>query len=143
MQPTVQTSVASEDVIYVQDLVKSAKGSLKAWAAIDAVGSSEWHRAFANIGGHEGAGPLLFLASLDSNGDGIVSAQEVEAFQENAKQLVESCHNFCLNLGLVAALILSIVYPICALSCRPKALIPNLMQQLLMLSDTPALLAFK
>ena len=67
--------------------------------------------AVRRLGGCEQACTLLTLASLDTDGDGRLRESEYERYKEVGAQLVESTKNFHLNAGVVAALVLSVVFP--------------------------------
>lgn len=45
------------------------------------------------------------------NGDGTISPEEVQRYKDQSKKLVDAVLSFTLNNGVVAALLLSIVYP--------------------------------
>ena len=57
------------------------------------------------------AGPLLVLASLDKNSDGIICPEELALYREEGQRMVDNTLAQLLNLGVVAALLMSIVYP--------------------------------
>ena len=59
----------------------------------------------------EQAGPLLVLASLDKNSDGIICPEELALYREEGQRMVDNTLAQLLNLGVVAALLMSIVYP--------------------------------
>ena len=59
----------------------------------------------------EQAGPLLVLASLAKNSDGIICPEELALYREEGQRMVDNTLAQLLNLGVVAALLMSIVYP--------------------------------
>ena len=63
-----------------------------------------------SLGGCERACTLLALADLDVDGDGQLSEGELERFHQIGGQIVESAKSFHLNAGVVAALVLSVVF---------------------------------
>jgi hypothetical protein len=65
-------------------------------------------RPVASLGGSANACTLLALAGLDADGDGDWSASDVET----SKGLVEATKDAQLNAGVVAALVLSILFPL-------------------------------
>lgn len=66
--------------------------------------------AVGALGGCERACTLAALASLDTDGNGKLSKDEYERYVTVGGALVESTKNFHLNAGVVAALVLSVVY---------------------------------
>ena len=52
----------------------------------------------------------LSLALMDKDGDGVISQEEKD---ETTQKMVDECNNLLVNLGVVGALILSIVFPMC------------------------------
>lgn len=62
------------------------------------------------LGGPEPACIHYMLASLDSDGNGKLTPEEFERFKMLGERLVESTKSFHLNAGVVAALVLSVVF---------------------------------
>ena len=62
-------------------------------------------------GGHEGLASLIMFARLDRDHSGDIGDEELRDYQESAKMIVDANLNFALNTGVVAALLLSVVYP--------------------------------
>lgn len=64
----------------------------------------------SRLGGPERACIVLQLASLDTDGNGQIAPEEKERYAQLGSQLVESTKSFHLNAGVVAALVLSVVF---------------------------------
>ena len=64
------------------------------------------------LGGCEGVASAVFLASLDANGDGEVGADKLLAYKEKGQKLVDATLALSLNAGVIAALLLSVVFPL-------------------------------
>ena len=58
----------------------------------------------------ESVAQALSLALMDKDGDGVISQEEKD---ETTQKMVDECNNLLVNLGVVGALILSIVFPMC------------------------------
>ena len=77
----------------------------------ECLGRSKSHTHLIQLlGGPEPACILLSLASLDADGNGKLSEHEHERYTQLGERLVESTKNFHLNAGVVAALVLSVVF---------------------------------
>ena len=55
----------------------------------------------------------VMLAAIDVNGDGNVMQEEYEKCEQNSIENINQALGLLLNVGVVAALILSITYPLC------------------------------
>jgi hypothetical protein len=114
----------------VSKLVRNAQDKLITWAQCPAQGAyfcfvpnpmSPFIKAvFGGLGGYEGASMMLKMASLDTDGDGTVDANELDAFEGIAQEAVGMVLGFLTNAGVVAALLLSIVYPLMTQFPPPK-----------------------
>ena len=62
----------------------------------------------------------VVLAKIDADGDGLIPDEEFERYEENAKEHVAGSLNLLLNVGVVAALILSITYPLAIAELTPS-----------------------
>jgi hypothetical protein len=114
----------NEQRILIQDMVKKARNELKPFCdSTDemTLNCGENIRvpmclpkaAFTSskhVGGHPGIGLRLSMAYFDEDESGQVDNIEVEKFREVAQTLVENSLNQYLNCGVVAALMISIVY---------------------------------
>ena len=78
----------------MQQLVIDARRILLAWA-------------------NEGLFTIMKLVSLDMDGDGSISAEEVAKYEEHCKALVDGYLGYFTSDGVVTALVLSIIYPLC------------------------------
>ena len=102
-----------------EQAVKEAAELLRKWAELPTPnrvypptpGTATFHAHVKRLGGLEGACTAIALAKLDVDGDGSFSEEERAFFEETANKLVESTLNFNINTGVVAALILSMVFP--------------------------------
>ena len=59
----------------------------------------------------EGVNVLIQMAKLDRDGNGRISKEEMDKFLESSKDLMEAVSALCLNSGVLAALFLSILFP--------------------------------
>lgn len=73
------------------------------------------------LGGMEGINVLVQLAKMDDDSDGKISATETEKFISNSRELSEAVASLCLNSGVIAALFISILYPIAITVDMPEA----------------------
>ena len=108
----------------VAKLIRNAQDKLIKWAQCPAQGAyfcgipnpmSPFFKALfgpGGLGGYEGASTMLKVASLDTDGDGTVDANELDAFDGIGQEVVGNVLGFLTNAGVVAALLLSIVYPL-------------------------------
>ena len=64
-----------------------------------------------SIGFQERRAIKFLLASIDKNGDGIAATNEIEAYEERAKESVSKTLELLLNVGLVASVVLTISFP--------------------------------
>ena len=87
-------------------LLTEAREKVRACAA----STSSRSRLIAKLGGPERACIMLSLASLDTDGNGRLTPEEQARYNELGARLVESTKNFHLNAGVVAALVLSVVF---------------------------------
>ena len=62
----------------------------------------------------------VVLAKIDADGDGKIPDEEFERYEANAKEHVEGSLSLLLNVGVVAALILSITYPLAIANLTPS-----------------------
>ena len=69
-------------------------------------------RLIKRLGGSEKACVLLSLLSVDANFDSDLSSDEEKAFVKMADRLIGATSNFHLNAGVVAALVLSVLFPL-------------------------------
>ena len=74
--------------------------------------SSCFHRSTAALGGLEGICSAMVLSALDEDGDGRLTAAEKEHGEKRARELIDATLNFCVNLGVVSALLLSMTFPL-------------------------------
>ena len=72
----------------------------------------------------EGVAILSILANIDRNGDGQIDEADVQLYKACGKELVDATLNFAVNMGVVGALLLSIVFPICLDQLEPDAKTP-------------------
>mmetsp|Transcript_28193 Transcript_28193/g.65171 ORF Transcript_28193/g.65171 Transcript_28193/m.65171 type:complete len:278 (-) Transcript_28193:138-971(-) len=63
-------------------------------------------------GGAEGLAVKVVLCKLDTDGSGSVNESELEAAQDLAARSVDAAANLCMNWGVVAALVLSMLLPV-------------------------------
>eukprot|EP00959_Pyramimonas_sp_CCMP1952_P164611 3440890-Pyramimonas_sp.AAC.1 len=61
-------------------------------------------KAHMVFGGQEAVGTYLRLASVDVDGDGNISAEELTTFNESGSVIIGTIQSFLLNIGIVAAL---------------------------------------
>ena len=87
--------------------------------------SSTPAQTIRKLGGCERASTLLVLASLDVDGDGSLTPSELDRYQSAGAQLIEATKNYHLNNGVVAALVLSVVF---GLAYEEKATLEGLAQ---------------
>ena len=126
---TVINTMATHEEKAMMELVTKAKKSLASWARLAAPGglkasplclcttwcdetANAWSVMEMKLGGAEGVASKIALASMDANNDGRLSEQEVAKYRESGSMLVEMTLSFCLSLGVVAALIISVAYPL-------------------------------
>mmetsp|Transcript_36653 Transcript_36653/g.67193 ORF Transcript_36653/g.67193 Transcript_36653/m.67193 type:complete len:281 (+) Transcript_36653:129-971(+) len=69
-------------------------------------------RILGPLGGHEGAGLKMRVAGLDEDNNGTVSEKELKEQEEQVQIMLDSCKEFLLTCGVVASLVLSILFPI-------------------------------
>ena len=65
------------------------------------------------MGGLEGICTALILAELNPDNDGKLDASEKSMFEARGKTVVDGALNYCVNVGVVAALLVSMTYPLC------------------------------
>lgn len=123
-----EVSFASRDTDEVEDvavMVRRARAQLHDWANKPParMGSGLRNRysqlsylhnmppGGGALGGIEGIAPLMVLAQLGDK-DGIIGPDKIKEYEAACEKLVEATLNFNLNIGVVAALILSIFYPL-------------------------------
>ncbi|KAL1521775.1 hypothetical protein AB1Y20_021428 [Prymnesium parvum] len=90
------------------DAHSSSARSLTQRAKAQLLAAHGHHDPVRLLGGSARVCTLLALSSLDSDGDGQLSEDEAE----QAKSLVEATLNSHLNVGVVAALVLSVLFPL-------------------------------
>ena len=97
----------------LEALVIDSRAELKRYLTLlDAAdGRSSRAKAEKLIGYQERRAIKFLLASIDKNGDGIVVADEIDAYEERAKENVSKTQELLLNIGLVASVVLTISYP--------------------------------
>ena len=85
----------------------------------------------------ESVAQALSLALMDKDGDGVISQEEKD---ETTQKMVDECNNLLVNLGVVGALILSIVFPMCLQDyiASPKAKSQTPRPALVILIQPPA-----
>ena len=71
----------------------------------------------------------VVLAKIDADGDGLIPDEEFERYEMDAKEHVEGSLNLLLNVGVVAALILSITYPLAIAELTPSDASSNYFSQ--------------
>jgi len=64
------------------------------------------------FGGLEGICTLLRLASLDKDGDGKITSEELQRFEETSVKLIDDAATLLTNTGVVSALVLTMFVPI-------------------------------
>ena len=118
------------DALYVKPEILQ---KLEAWAAIDAPTAEEFARLSllsklrllgsemelktVALGGSEGISTILQLLCADKDKDGEVSTEEEEAL---AEKLSSDASNLLTNMGVIAALALSIVFPMIVAAGQPS-----------------------
>jgi len=91
--------------------VKIATNKLRAWHSNINKSIPSVKRG---IDGVEGLAITLSLAILDKDGDGIITNKEYEAYLDSSKEKLDNAYSQLLNVGVVAALILSMLFPLAA-----------------------------
>jgi len=99
-------------IIQLTEAASSARQKLRDWASLDPEDERTIMRRTTDLGHTEGVSSLLGLASLDIDGDGVVTDAEFVMNQNNLENMVNNTTNLFLNASVIAALILSMVYPI-------------------------------
>lgn len=85
--------------------IRSARKELKEYLEQNSLKAAD-----EMIGGQEGRAIKYSIAALDSDGDGDLSAEELEKLDEQIEGNIEKTLNLLLNAGVVSALILSMVF---------------------------------
>ena len=65
----------------------------------------------ALLGGPEKVSFMVQEFKLDEDGDGDISAEEMEAHEEDCDRLISQALDFLINSGVVGALLLSVLFP--------------------------------
>ena len=89
--------------------VDAARANLQQLLALDA-GSLAESKKGKELGGLTGLCELITLASLAESSTAGVTDEGMQLFQEAGASLIESRQSYLLNLGVVGALLLSMVY---------------------------------
>ena len=121
---------SSCDALYVKPEVLQ---KLETWALVDAPTAEEFaqlsllskfrllggemERGSVALGGSEGISTVLQLLCADKDKDGEVSTEEEEAL---AEKLSSDASNLLTNMGVIAALALSIVFPMIVAAGQPS-----------------------
>ena len=103
-------SYATADKEEVEEMIRDARENLKGFA--EASTKREMDRELTKIGRHEGLFTLFRLVQLDRDGDGRISDEEYQHFQDDGKILVDAYLSNFTSDGVVVALILSLLYPL-------------------------------
>uniref|UniRef100_A0A7S3G5I0 EF-hand domain-containing protein n=1 Tax=Palpitomonas bilix TaxID=652834 RepID=A0A7S3G5I0_9EUKA len=91
-------------------IVRKSKKALHEFASSQT--KSEREKALNSIGRNEGLATAYCFAMLDADDDGTVTADELKEFREEGHALVERYLSFFNNSSVVAALVLSVVFPL-------------------------------
>mmetsp|Transcript_63129 Transcript_63129/g.150498 ORF Transcript_63129/g.150498 Transcript_63129/m.150498 type:complete len:268 (-) Transcript_63129:91-894(-) len=109
---------------------RSSRAQLEAWAAPESSGGVQvesgrlpscWQGIYhaivtvpkmRSLGGHEGTCLKLKVAKLDEDSSGDVSEKELQEQEADVASMLDSAKEFLLTVGVVAALVLSILYPV-------------------------------
>jgi len=97
----------------LEALVVDSRAELKRYLTLLDAADGRFGRAKAEklIGYQERRAIKYLLASIDKNGDGIPVTDEIDAYEEKAKENVSKTLELLLNVGLVASVVLTISYP--------------------------------
>jgi len=99
-------------IVHLSEAAASSRKKLRDWASLDPEDEKTIMRRTVELEHTEGVSGLLGLASLDIDGDGAVTDAEFAMNQTNLESMVNNTTNLFLNASVIAALILSMVYPI-------------------------------
>jgi len=88
---------------------RSARDKLRLW--VERSGDHFNFRVAVEFGGLEGICTLLRMASIDKDGDGIISPEELKEIAEADNALINDAVTFSTNSGIVSALILTMFVP--------------------------------
>jgi len=87
------------------------KKQMPSWCLFAVWAVRNMHKC-VKYGGAEGLAVKVVLCKLDTDGSGSVNASELEAAQDLASRSIDGAANLCMNWGVVAALVLSMLLPV-------------------------------
>lgn len=96
----------SPDVMEMMKQATDARAKLAMWDHKASDGN--WNQ----FGGLEGICTLLRIASLDRDGDGKITSEELQRFEETSVKLIDDAATLLTNTGVVSALVLTMFVPI-------------------------------
>ena len=99
--------------------VQSARLMLSRWSSTrppqvllsGGCGGSDFQKILTEVGGTEGVATCLRFAQLAADGNGTIGESELAEFDKMTKRLAADALSFVANTGVVAALLLSVLYP--------------------------------
>ena len=104
------THVRAEEQARVAATVQKARESLRPFAELPAftgrtaLAGGNAGKLYQHLGGVDGVGALLRLATFDEDADGTISAAELSRFKSEGEVLVDSLQSAALNCACFASL---------------------------------------